>query len=253
MEERPMVGKIDQIFGTKFLKSVENFNEYGIHFLFNDWWESAPADAIEKYVALIENDPVQGPLAAERYYAPPLSLAALEVHAPGTLGAQYLAFVRDHNLMESLAVGYRDLHEQFEATGVLKNLPDVLKHKVLRGYQTHDLHHVITGYPPTPLGELAVQAFQLAQTQFPYASMWIAVVTAHMTFIDPHLTVPAMNAITHGWSHGRTAKSLQFVKFEEQLDEPLELVRRRYDIRAASAADFVTPNVHTPDLLVASR
>ncbi len=38
-----MVGKIDQIFGTKFLKSVENFNEYGIHFLFNDWWESALA------------------------------------------------------------------------------------------------------------------------------------------------------------------------------------------------------------------
>jgi ubiquinone biosynthesis protein Coq4 len=99
---------------------------------------------------------------------------------------------------------------------------------------------------------LAVQAFQLAQTQFPYASMWIAVVTAHMTFIDPHLTVPAMNAITQGWSHGRAANSLQFVKFEEQLDEPLELVRRRYNISAASAADFVTPKVQTPALLAAS-
>ena len=247
-----MAGNMDQVFAAKFLKSLENFNDYGIHLLFNDWWESAPADAIEKYVALIESDPIQGPLAAERYDAPPLSLAALAVHAPGSLGAHYLAIVRDHDLMESLATGYRALHEQFEGSGVLKNMPDVLKHKVLRGYQTHDLHHVITGYPPTPLGELAVQAFQLAQSQFPYASMWIAVVTAHMTFIDPHLTVPAMNAITHGWSHGRAAKSLQFVKFEEQLDEPLDEVRRRFDIRVASVEDFATPTHQTPDLLVSS-
>ena len=98
--------------------------------------------------------------------------------------------------MEHLAEGYRDLHESFEREGKLHRLPPVLKYKVLRGYQTHDLHHVLTGYPATPYGELALQAFGLAQMNFPYAAMWIAVVTTHMTFVDPHMTRDAMDAIT---------------------------------------------------------
>jgi ubiquinone biosynthesis protein Coq4 len=134
----------------------------------------------------------------------------------------------DNDLMERLAEGYRDLHGAFEADGKLERLPAVLRYKVLRGYQTHDLHHVLTGYPATPYGELALQAFGLAQTRFPYAAMWIAVVTAHMTFLEPSMIDPAMDAITIGWQHGRQARSIQNVKFEQMLDRPLSDVRREF-------------------------
>jgi ubiquinone biosynthesis protein Coq4 len=51
--------------------------------------------------------------------------------------------------------------------------------------------------------------------------MWIAVVTAHMTFLEPSMIDPAMDAITSGWQHGRQARSIQFVKFEQMLGRPL--------------------------------
>lgn len=247
-----MTQKIDREFGSLLLTSMEDFNAYGIHLLFNDWWAKAPQDAIAKYVAAIEQHPEQGPLAALEWYAPPLSLAELEPFGQASLGGAYLAFMRDNGLVERLALGYRELHEEFEASGKLNNMPPILKHKVLRGYQTHDLHHVLTGYPATPLGELALQAFQLAQTQFPYASMWISVVTGHMTFLDPYLTVPAMDAITDGWRFGRQAKSIQFVQFETMLERPLDAVRQEFGLIRDDRPAFLTPSTQTPELLKAA-
>ena len=247
-----MVQAIDPAFGEKFLASASNFYTYGIDKLFNDWWEHAPADAVAKYVEAIESHPEQGPLAAARWYAEPLSLKALEGHAPGTLGHAYLAFMADNNLIERLALGYREFHEELAASGKLDNLPPVLEYKVLRGFQTHDLHHVLTGCPPTPFGELKIQAFGLAQMDFPYAAMWIAVVTAHMTLVDPYLIKPAMDAITEGWSLGRRARSIQFVAFENMLDRPLDEVRREYGLTEGVESCTATPYERTPELLAAA-
>jgi ubiquinone biosynthesis protein Coq4 len=237
-----MTAVIDRSFGEKFLTSADDFYGYGVHLLFNDWWEQAPADAIRKYVEAIEGHPEQGPLAAEGWYAEPLALSSLQRHAEGTLGHAYLRFMTENDLMDRLAIGYRELHESFEAQGRLDRLPPLLKYKVLRGYQTHDLHHVLTGFPATPFGELGLQAFQLAQTAFPYAAMWISVVTTHMTFVDPYMIVPAMDAITQGWTYGRRARSIQFVRFEEMLDRPLADVRREYGLDE-DGIDAITPGL----------
>lgn len=244
-----MRAKIERSFGDKFLTSAEDFYGYGVHLLFNDWWRHAPADAIDKYVEAIETHPEQSELAADEWYAKPLSLEQLKRFPEGTLGHAYLQFMVDNNLMEKLAVGYRELHESFEAEGRLERLPPILKYKVLRGYQTHDLHHVLTGYPATPLGELGLQAFELAQTPFPYAAMWIAVVTSHMTFVDPYLIAPAMDAITQGWAYGRRARSLQFVKFETMLERPLIEVRQAYGLDTGGVTSIGTPTFRTPELL----
>ena len=240
---------VERAFGEKFLTSVDDFYGYGVHLLFNDWWESAPADVIEKYVAALEADSGMRDLAREQWYAEPLDLDSLKDFAPGTLGAAYREFMVSNDLMERLAEGYRDLHEQFSTAGKLDRMPAILKYKVLRGYQTHDLHHVLTGYPATPLGELGLQAFQLAQVEFPYSAMWMAVVTGHMTFVDPWLIKPAMDAIAHGWAYGREARSIQFVKFEEMFDRPLETIRREYRLgRDCTAVSSPAPG-HHPELL----
>jgi ubiquinone biosynthesis protein Coq4 len=223
-----VVGHIDRVFADRFLLSVEDYYAHGVHLLFNEWWEKAPANAIDDYVQAIEAHTEQGPLAAEGWVAPEITLRDLTHYEEGSVGYAYRQFMTDNDLMERLAEGYRNLHEAFEADGKLERLPAVLRYKVLRGYQTHDLHHVLTGYPATPYGELALQAFGLAQTRFPYAAMWIAVVTAHMTFLEPSIIDPAMDAITRGWQHGRHARSIQFVKFEQMLDRPLSDVRREF-------------------------
>jgi len=243
-----VVQPVDRTFGEQFLRSVDDFYGYGVHLLFNDWWESAPADVIDKYVAALEADPQVAELAREQWYAEPLSLDGLQEFAPGTLGHAYRDFMVSNDLMERLAEGYKDLHEQFAKDGKLDRMPPIIKYKVLRGYQTHDLHHVLTGYPATPLGELALQAFQLAQVEFPYAAMWMAVATAHMTFVDPLLIKPAMDAIAHGWTYGREARSIQFVKFEKMLDRSLEDVRVEYGL-GRDCSRVSNPTTELPELL----
>jgi ubiquinone biosynthesis protein Coq4 len=197
----------------------------------------------------MEADPEIAGFAREQWYAEPLDLEGLKRFVPGTLGHAYRDFMVSNDLMERLAEGYRDLHEQFATSGKLDRMPPILKYKVLRGYQTHDLHHVLTGYPATPLGELALQAFQLAQVEFPYAAMWMAVTTGHMAFVDPWLIKPAMDAVAHGWGYGREARSIQFVKFEEMLDQPLEAIRRSYRLGRNCSGVSELPSAHPPELL----
>jgi ubiquinone biosynthesis protein Coq4 len=244
-----MLQPVDRSFGEKFLGSIDDFYGYGVHLLFNDWWERAPADVIEKYVAAMEAHPEIAALAREQWYAEPLDLDSLKALPSGTLGHAYRDFMVSNDLMERLAEGYKDLHEQFATEGKLDRMPAILKYKVLRGYQTHDLHHVLTGYPATPMGELALQAFQLAQVEFPYAAMWMAVATGHMAFVDPWLTRPAMDAIAHGWAYGREARSIQFVKFELMLDQPLDEVRRAYGLGRDCSGVSHLPSSHSPELL----
>ena len=244
-----MVTQIERSFGEKFLKSIDNFYTYGIDWLFNEWWETAPADVIAKYEAAILDHPDHGPLAQEGWLAPDFRIGSLDSYGPGTLGHAYRAFMVDNNLVEHLAAGYHARHDELLQSGKIDRMPPALAYKVLRGFQTHDLHHVLTGYPATPLGELAIQAFQLAQMDYPYAAMWIAVVTSHMTLVDPYLIKPGMDAITDGWALGRHARSVQFVKFEHRLGEPLDDIRAEFGLQRDPVARADTPPERTPELL----
>jgi ubiquinone biosynthesis protein COQ4 len=245
-----MVQKIDRAYGEYYLRCMDNFYEYGVHELFNEWWEHAPADAVQKYVDAIENHPEQGPLARERWLAEPFTLEMMQGYATGTLGAEWLAFMEKNNLVERLALGYREFLEEIEATGKLDNMPDLMKYKVIRGYQTHDIHHVLTGYGATPLEELALQAFQLAQQDYPYSAMTLATIMGHATLVDPLLIKPAMDAITDGWSYGRRTKSIQFVAFEKMLDRPLADIRQEYGLQRDSVTAIEMALV--PELLKAA-
>lgn len=246
-----MIAPIERTFGEKFLQSIDNFYARGIDWLFNEWWETAPDDAIAKYEAAILEHPEQGPLAREAWLAPDFRLASLDHCAPGSLGHAWRAFMVENGLVEQLAAGYRARHDELLVSGKLDRMPPTLAYKVIRGFQTHDLHHVLTGYRATPFGELSLQAFQLAQMDYPYAAMWIAVVAGHMTLVDPHLIKPAMDAITDGWSYGRAARSIQFVRFEEMIDRPLADVRAAYGLSRGDVRAVETPVVKPPELLVA--
>ena len=116
---------------------------------------------------------------------------------------------------------------------MLDGMPAQLRYAMLRGFQLHDLIHVVTGYGPSPLDEISLQAFCLAQLQFPYFAMWISVVTTRMTFIDPTSIVPLMDAITQGWHFGRHVDNLQLQRWEDHLDRPLTLLRRTHGVDPA--------------------
>lgn len=213
---------------------IESFNsqeKMPVARLFNEWWRFASEEAIGKYVEAARADPDFRRAFAERFYAPPVDFEALGRLPEGTLGRAYHRFVTDNGLTPNIAFGYRERHEQIEKAGMLDRMPEEMRWAVLRGFQMHDIMHVVTGYPPIGTGEISVLAFCLAQFRFPYFGMWMSVVTTQMTYLNPDMIGPMMGAISEGYGAGRRSKNVQWVKFEDYLDQPLDQVRARFDIQ----------------------
>ena len=99
-----------------------------------------------------------------------------------------------------------------------------------RGFQLHDMFHVLTGYDTTPLGEVRVVSFTVAQTPFPYPAFIIASRPLQCALYKPKLLPVLMDAITEGWTLGRRARSLLTVRWEEFWERPLTELRREYEL-----------------------
>ncbi len=224
--------KVGRGFASKVLRAVDDPMEYGVYLLFHDWWQEAPQEAIDAYGAELASLPQARSFIDQGYLSEPLSMTRLGACAPGTLGHGYHEFVVQNNLEANLGRNYREFNEQLHQSGRLDRLPPDMSYMMIRGFQTHDFQHVLTGYDSSPLGELAIAAFYLAQLRFPYHAMRMAVTTAHMACVKPQITVAAMDAIVDGWAYGRAAKNLNFGRWEDELDTPLTILRERMNLRS---------------------
>ena len=221
---------INAEFGELLLTTYNDPAKNPVHLLFNQWWAHAPEPVKERYVARFLAEPRNEAFVAEGYYSDPIDLGALGRLPEGTLGRTYHDWIVDHDLAAAIATDYRAFHELLESQGMLDGMPDSLKYAVLRGFQTHDFQHVLTGYDASGPGEIALQAFCLSQIQFPYFGMWMSVVTTRMTFAEPDSIVPMMDAISAGWQAGRQVGNIQCERWETMLDQPLVDLRARFDI-----------------------
>ena len=154
------------------------------------------------------------------------------------MGHGYHRFVVDHGLEANLARNYREFNEQLRDAGTLDRLPDDVSFTIVRGFQLHDMLHVLTGFSPTPLGELAQAGFHFGQLQFPYHAMRTAVTTAHVAFVNPAAITDAIDALVTGWMVGRFAENAHFHRWEDELDTPLDELRERFGIDAGSYRAF---------------
>lgn len=224
---------LDRRFAEYLMRAFDDPQQYGVHQLFNAWWRFAPEDVKAKYLADFDSIPAQRAFVEERYYADPLDLGGLGNLPAGSLGRSYRDFIVDNRLEKNIAINYRAFHEWLAAAGRLDGMPEPMQYAVLRGFQGHDFQHVVVGYDSSPRGEIALQAFCLAQLRFPYFAMWMSVVATRMTFLDPDAIRPAMDAITEGWQLGRRVSNIQFEKWETLLDQPLEEIRKQHGIDPA--------------------
>jgi ubiquinone biosynthesis protein Coq4 len=224
-------------FVRNLVRTFDDPDEHGVHLLFNEWWAHAPGYTVERYLRMFLATPGVDRFLAERYLADPISLEAPAAMPEGSLGRGYHAFLTANGLEKNLATRYKKLHDAVAAAGHLDRMPEEMKYAVIRGFQIHDLLHVVTGYTASRLDELALQAFCLAQLQFPYFGMWMATTTARMTFIHPDAIVPVMDAIAAGWQHGRAVANPQLERWEAQFEEPLSALRARYGVPPAGLGD----------------
>lgn len=225
-----MARPIDPEFAPHLLASFHDPYGKPIHELFNRWWKHAPPELIEAWAGHLRSEPGFDAFAREAWLAEPTDVEALSRCPEGSLGRGYLAFLRDNGLEEKLATNYRVYQDKLKASGFLAGIPEDMEYMVLRVFQLHDIMHVLTGYDSSPLGEIGLQSFYLAQVRFPYFAMWISATTTRATYVDPKGLERLMDAISAGWMHGRQTPQLQFGRWEEHFAEPLEALRERFGI-----------------------
>ncbi len=235
----PIIDKppiVDRDFAEKFLTSVDRPLEYGVYYLFHDWWEGATTEAIDAYLAAIHAIPGATAFLKERFLAPQITIESLKQYPAGTLGHAYREFVEENNLIETFGSNYQSYHQELKESGKLDRMPEDLAYMRLRGTQVHDFLHVLTGYGATVPGELALAAFTLAQVKFSYQSTRLAVTMAHTAFVAPQGIDMTMNAFVDGWTYGKESRVLYFDRWEERLGEQLSDLQSEMNLRQVSKA-----------------
>lgn len=142
-----------------------------------------------------------------------MALKEMRLLNDGTLGREYARFMdRRHFTPES-----RDL---------VRFVDDSRERWVLQRYRdVHDLWHVLTGLPPTLLGEIAQKWFEAAHTGLPVASFSAIAGPLRLTWSQRRKL--ALNLIPWAIRCGTGADNLLGVRYENYLDVPVNVLRQR--------------------------
>jgi ubiquinone biosynthesis protein COQ4 len=160
-----------------------------------------------------------------RFPGPDCSLQALRALPPGSLGAEYAAFMDTRGF---------DPHDRPTVHRAL--VPDPRDAWVLQRYRdVHDLWHVLLGMPTTVLGELAQKWFEAAHTGLPAAVLSAAVGPARLSADERRVLFRDLAP----WAAkaGSYAVDLLAVRYEDHLHRDLNDVRDEWCI--LSTKDFL--------------
>ncbi len=115
-----------------------------------------------------------------------------------------------------------------------------------RVFKTHDLHHILTGYSLDDLGELGVLSVSVGQFAYPgftfldlmsFLFRFFKNDQAYNKDMTPQEQVKTLNyafkLVSAGIDMGQAAKPLFPVKWEENLDRPLDEWREMLNIKPA--------------------
>ena len=180
-------------------------------------------EALEGFDALSLANPVAQQMLKSRYLSPTPDRSYLESLPDGSLGREFERYLDDNGLDA-------DLLRESAFIEAHRERGDEVGYLAERGFQLHDLFHVLTGYDTTPLGEVRVVSFTVAQTPAPYPAMIIASRPLQMVLYKPELLPAVMDAITEGWALGRRAKPLIGVEWEEYWECPVTELREKYGL-----------------------
>lgn len=146
-----------------------------------------------------------------------VSLEELRKLPTGSLGREYVRMLDDK--------GLSPLEVTLETREKFKDNPYPLRYTT-----THDLFHVLTGFPTTPAGELGLLAFMIAQGFDVGSRAQLLGMMALYAWIVP-LHVPGMlHNIRVGTEMGKKANNLLLEPLESCLSEQIDVLRARMNL-----------------------
>lgn len=171
--------------------------------------------SFEVSLQTFRDDPETAALLQERFLSEkPYDLAALAQLPPGTLGHEFARHMQAYGLE---IVFYPTL----ETTA-----NDEIAYLRRRARQTHDIHHVVLGFPAIDSGEMAISAFYLAQHNVPLSALLIGFGFLYAVLREPERIDELMSAIQLGWQIGKNTRKLMGVRWEDYWETPIDEVRR---------------------------
>lgn len=139
-----------------------------------------------------------------------VDLAALSQLPEGTVGRAFAQYFADNKILP------------FESTFPVRNDTDYL----VRWYrETHDLHHVLTGYATHALGEMELQAFAMGNLGLRTS----AFILTFAALLRPH-GLPAIwkysRRLRKAYRRGKQSENLFNVRYERFFEAPVESLRQ---------------------------
>ncbi|MDE0884854.1 MAG: Coq4 family protein [Myxococcota bacterium] len=215
--------ELDPELAQSLLESLANWDPRASVPLALDYMRLGDEAALAGFDALALGTPQAEAMLKDRYLSPSPDIEKLLGLPAGSLGREFARYLVDNDLDANLL-------RESAFIGAHRARGDEVGYLAERGFQLHDLFHVLTGFDTTPLGEVRVVSFTVAQTPAPYPAMIIATRPLQMVLYKPELLPVVMDAITEGWALGRRARSLMAVHWEEYWESPLAELREEYGL-----------------------
>jgi ubiquinone biosynthesis protein Coq4 len=225
-DARPNSPELSDTLREELLLSLRRWTVDGSVPLTHEFLRSGDAHARGTYCRVQAESPVAQRLLEERYLAPIPVMDALRAMDEGTLGRAFASHIDDNGL---------DVNKLRESAFIEAHARDGEDQGYLaeRGFQLHDLFHVLTGYDTSPLGEVGVVSFTAAQTLSPYPTFIMTTRPLQMALYEPELLPFVMDTVAEGWIRGRQADMLVGVRWEDHWAEPLADLRERHNLVAS--------------------
>lgn len=177
---------------------------------------------MQRCLTKVQNEPASAKALEERYMGEEYDLEKMLEMPPHSLGWTYAKIMN--------ALGY---DPNFYRLREIESDVDYITNRVRK---THDLHHVLTGFSFDDYGEIGVISVTVGQIAYaPFTLMALLgsllsyVTDAKSPGIDSQLEYN-FDTASAGIQMARQAKPLFPIKWEENLDRPLDELRRELNI-----------------------
>jgi ubiquinone biosynthesis protein COQ4 len=168
-------------------------------------------------IEYLKTQPGMVEIMRDRYLSPTPDLNVLLTYPTDSLGYIFASHLQSHGFDPAF---YRQITVENDITYI-----------TLRRSQTHDIHHLITGFGTDLPNELGLQAFELAQMRSPLAIALLSSGIVH-SLSNPSALEHTVQLIQQGWQMGLKAKPLTAERWEDHWEKSIFELRIKLGVEA---------------------